>query len=383
MPITKGGGDPKHPAPSGGATGGGITDPDVEQAKKKNNQRDKKQRNEIKNAPTGGGRGARKRRRKFENRDADNKRAGQAGRNRRHRQNQKNKSPHIDRQRMAQSYGWALAVLRSDPELEDLFNRAVKHTWTPDKFIAELRSTDWFRKNADTMRQAIVLQKTDPATYRNRVAQLRAHVTDVYGSLTGEGLGKKEAHAFAETAFQMGWSDEQLQDHLARSVNYRKLLNSNRLGGSAAEVKNQMRDLAASYGVRVSNKWVASNMERILLGNDTIEGARERILDMAKHRYVGFRDELEGGRTMDEIIEPYRQSMAQLLEMNPGEVDVMNNKIQNALMAKTKDGKPSPLSLHQFEDVVRKDPRWMKTDNAREQFATMGSELLKNFGLIA
>jgi hypothetical protein len=291
--------------------------------------------------------------------------------------------PGIDRDEMAQDYGFTLAFLRSDDELWDLFNKAVKQTWDAGKFVAELKETKWFRTNSASTRQAITLKYTDPATYRQQLEQMRGTVRDTYGALLGTGASPKFVQRVSETAVMMGWNEQQLTDHLVNSVNFRKLLKKKRVGGTAAQLQLQVEQAARSYGVHAGRDFMARHIESVLNGNDTIDGVVNRLKNQAMSRYSAFADEIKGGATVQEIADPYVQTMAQLLEMNPSQVDMFTPKIQRALQARNKEGKPRPLSLHEFEDVVRQDKRWLDTDNAREQYATVASELLKSFGLRA
>lgn len=290
--------------------------------------------------------------------------------------------PHIDREEMAQDYGFTMAFLRSDDELWGLFNQAVKKTWDAGKFVAELKETKWFRHNAATARQAITLKYTDPATYRQQMQQMRGQVREQFGALLGgHPPSNRFVDRYAETAVMMGWNEQQLTDHLVESVNMRKLLRR-QIGGEAGQLKLQLQQAARSYGVKANNQFLATNIERVLNGNDTVDGVVNRLRDRAMSKYAAFRDEIKGGATVEEIADPYRQTMAELLEMNPGQVDMFDHKIQRALQNR-QNGKPAPLTLYDFEDQVRKDSRWMHTDNAKEQFATVGNELLKSFGLRA
>jgi hypothetical protein len=44
-------------------------------------------------------------------------------------------------------------------------------------------------------------------------------------------------HQWGETAFRMGWTQEQLIDHMGSAINYQQLISSNTLGGTAAEAR--------------------------------------------------------------------------------------------------------------------------------------------------
>ena len=291
----------------------------------------------------------------------------------------------IDRKDMAAKYGFALAFMKSDPDLAKLFGNAVKDTWTPDEFIARLRGTDWFKKHSASVRNAILQQTADPSTYEANVDKMMATVKNAWGSTFGKAeWDRDQLRAWAETAHRMGWSEAELMDRMAKSINYKKMLGNNRLGGTAAQVESQLDSLISNYGLNLGKNWKAANLEKIIKGDDTIEGVANRVRELAKREYKAFADAIDGGATVREIADPYAQQMADLLEINPNDVDIQKDKlIQRALKATSQDGKPAAMDFSSFADMVRKDDRWQYTDNAKEHVAGVATELFRSFGLMA
>lgn len=291
--------------------------------------------------------------------------------------------PAINRQELAAEYGWSLAILKSNNQLWDLFNSAVRHTWTPERFVAEMRTTDWFQNHSAAWRQATVLRLTDPSEYQGRVDAMKSHVLNVWGAAMGAPMDTNRADRLAKTAIQLGWTDEQLTDRLVNSTNFMRLLKRDSLGGNAAQASQQIDQYAAAYGVGVGNHWKAQQLKDILSGGDTMDGTLNRIKELSKSKYTAFADQIDAGKTIDSIADPYRQEMAQLLELNPNDIGVDNHHIQQALQFKNQDGKAAPLSLSDFGDAIRRDPRWQLTQNARDSVMSLGYNLAKSFGLSA
>lgn len=287
------------------------------------------------------------------------------------------------RERLARQYGFVQAFFDTDPELKQLFDLAVKKTWTPERFVAELRDTKWFKKNAVSVRNAILQETADPATYKQRVQQMTATVVDTWGATFGATMDRDEIKQWAETAYRMGWSEAQLVDHMTRSVNYRKLLRNKQLGGTAQETKTKLEALGRAYGLNPGNKFLANQVERIVEGRDTFEAAAARLKDWAKREYKAYAAELDGGATMEEIAAPYVNRMAELLELNPETVNVQRKLIQKALRNRNEKGETVPMGLDDFEDMIRKDRRWQYTENAREQAMSVTEGLLRDFGILA
>ena len=291
-------------------------------------------------------------------------------------------TPKINRVEMAANYGFALAFMNSSPELKKLFNRAVAGTWTPDKFVAQLRNTKWFKTHSASVRNSILQETSDPATWKANVDQMQSQVRDQWGQMFGSaGLNPKILTAWAKTAVRMGWSQAQLVDHMTASLNWQKQMTSATLGGTAATTEQQVRELAASYGVSPGNTWVTNQVKGVVQGDQTTSGIQEQIKNLAKHTYRAFTDQLDAGKTMDEIADPYRQQMAQLLEVSPASIQVRNPTLQKALTAQNAQGHPAPMSINDFNNLVRADPRWQYTSNAKQQVAQSLSMLGQAWGL--
>lgn len=290
----------------------------------------------------------------------------------------------LDRQQLAASYGFALSFMRSDKELWGLFRQAVKETWNQDRFVAKLRSTKWFQKNSANVRNSIMQETADPATYKANVDQMYASVRDTFGAMFGSaGMSNKQLRTWAETAHRMGWSEAELVDRLTKGVDIQKQMQKRTLGGRAAETAAQLGALVNAYGLELGENWQAHQVKKLVSGDDSIGGVQKRLQDLAMREYKAFADQIAGGQTVEDIAEPYRQQMAALLELNPADVKVTDKTIQRALKQRAKDGKPAAMDLTDFADMVRQDDRWQYTDNAHSEMSELSAYIGRAFGRVS
>jgi len=293
-------------------------------------------------------------------------------------------APRIDMEELAASYGWSYAVLQSNPELRRIFQRAVKESWTAPRFVAAIRNTKWYRTHGESARQALILQKTDPAEWNRRVKQMRYHIRAVYGEIAGGmRLNPRFLDKAAVQAVMFGWTEEEVRFHVARATDYGRLMNQGRLGGQAGQLEQFIRRALGEYGVKASNRWIATRIKNSMMGLDSQEAILETIKRWAKAQYRAFADDIDRGMTVQDIAEPYRQSMARLLELNPESVDLNDSMIRRALTATDQNGKPVAMPLWEFENKVREDPRWVRTKNAQDTFMSVGRSILTQMGLVA
>lgn len=280
----------------------------------------------------------------------------------------------LDDSDYARDYGYQLAFLRSDPELYKLFKRAVDKGWDPSKFQAELMQTKWYRTHGEDYRKTIGLKTMDPATYNSRVASLVSQIGDKAASL-GVTLSQKQLKTLAEHSLLFGWNENQLNDTLSKYITY-----SNAKGAAGSNIA-AMQQAAWKNGLKFSGDTYRGWAQKIARGESTVDDFQAYVRKQAAGLAPAYADELKNGIDLYDIAQPYMQSMAQLLELNPADIDLFNPTIRSALSAKGPDGKPTSKSLWQFENDIRQDPQWAKTKNAQDSMMAVGHKVLQDMGL--
>lgn len=284
--------------------------------------------------------------------------------------------PDINRKELAARYGWSLALLNSSPELKKLFDKAVKGTWTPEKFVAQLRSTKWFKKNGESARQAITLKTTDPGTYNERMRQRMAAVRSMAIEV-GAGLSTSQLKDVASDSFMLGWDDNQIRRSLGEFV---KRTKDGHMSGAAAAADQEIAAFAEQMGLKLSTSTRHTWSAQIAVGKENLDTVKAHLQDQAASRYPQFANQFKAGQTLAQIAEPYRQSMAEVLEWSPNNIGMQNRLLQRGLSSRDKDGNPQAMQIWQFEDELRKDPRWRKTDNAKEKADALARKVLQDWG---
>ena len=286
-------------------------------------------------------------------------------------------------QEWAEYYGWSLALINSDTSLKNLFARARKENWTGPtgkaKFIAELRRTSWYKKNGETARQTIALKYTDPATWRQRVRTIYQNIQSLAGQM-GVKASWQTYWDMAEDALTFGWDNAKLRSSLAEY-----LKNTNGVyGGEAGEAKNQLQQYAYQMGIKLDTSAVNGWLKGILNGTRTVEDYKGYIQKQAISAFPTLAEDIKGGLMVRDIASPYMQSMGRILEVNSEELDLYDPTIRKALTnVNGETGKAESKPLWQFEEELRRDPRWLKTNNARESMNGVAHDILKSWGFMS
>jgi hypothetical protein len=152
-------------------------------------------------------------------------------------------------------------------------------------------------------------------------------------------------------------------------------------GSGAAQAVNSTLAYAKRYGVTLSNKDALKYVSASLQNNENdTKAINAKLLAISKATYSNLSDVLSEQVDLDDLSANYKYTMRQILEIPESQIDVLNPTIQLALK---NNGNKGAMNLTEFERVLKKDPRWGKTSNARETASNYANSILRNFGLIA
>jgi LysM repeat protein len=286
-------------------------------------------------------------------------------------------TPELDETTLAQQYGFALTVLNSDPELNTLFHEAVAAGYTADAFTAKLRSTSWYKTHSENWRNAAILKASDPASYATGISGMSSKL----GMMASE-MGANVGGSFnnlVESAYNYGWDDNQIRQNLASYVKY----TDGRMLGQAGQWEQEWRKLAADDGLNLSAAWYERYAKDVAVGHQTSQDVKSAITTMAVSAFPHLGARLTAGDTLATIADPYKQTMASLLEINPNTITMNDPTIRGALASKDAKGQPALRTLFDFENDVRKDTRWNKTKNAQDAAMTNTKRVLSDMGVLA
>jgi hypothetical protein len=152
-------------------------------------------------------------------------------------------------------------------------------------------------------------------------------------------------------------------------------------GAGAAQAVNSVISTARQYGVKLSNQdalnYVANELK---LGQNDLKKVNAKILSIAKSTYSNLSDSLSEEVNLKDLSSNYVYNMAEVLELNPKDIDALDPTVQTALK---NNGNKGTMNLTDFDRMLRNDPRWARTKNAREEASKYAYEVLKDFGLMA
>lgn len=294
-------------------------------------------------------------------------------------------TPKLDNSTLAQMYGLTYATINANKELKSLFSKAVAGSWSADRFTASLKNTKWWKTTSDSARKFFIQKTSDPATYKQKFSNAAYAINDLgvklgMKNLLGKGSTPGHIDPLLERAvlykLRDGWSDARIQDYLGARISAQNGV----WGGTAGENFDQLHQLAYLNGLTHTSDWYTSQIRAVASGKSTLETVEAGLRKVAAAKYSAFSNQIMAGQNALDLAAPYAKSVATLLELPDTDVDLNNKYVAKAMTAKGgADGAQYPL--WQFENDVRNDPLWKKTNNAREGIMTVAHQVAQNFGV--
>ena len=333
------------------------------------------------------------------------------------------KSPESTQADFLAKYGTTLAFINSDPSLTKLFNDASKPgaNWNVTRFTLELGNTAWANRLSSSAQAEELIRLKTPSTYAASYNNMREHIASLTVSM-GESLtaadigaeikptGPNGTFTAADVARTEGTVTQWALDHfndpsfsngeaLQKFIATKGAINLSLPGGEAAKTNQDLKAYAGQMGMgayalppsgdpsKMGSDYFSNAAQSILLGKSTIETWKSDLLQKAKGTYQAFAPSLDAGQTVQSLAAPYINTLANLLEIPTGQINLSSTtgygKMVHDAMIGSDPANQKPMALYDFEKLVKSQPGWGKTNNARDTIMTGVGSLLKSFGKVS
>lgn len=243
-------------------------------------------------------------------------------------------------------------LIEKRTRLKDIYNQVTKGL-TGDALASAAAKTEYGRDLNST------------------INQIKEYVLE-----SGATIADDEIRSFAEQLYDSG---QEADAATVRSLLRGKIVvgKDGVVGGRAGKnladlvktAKANGLDLNKAFGSQVQN-WI-QNIEQ----GESVDTYKQIIRSVAK---LGLPDKVGGlldqGVDLETIYSPYRRQMASLLEVDEDAINLDDPLLRAAI------GPDKEQTLYDYKKMVRKDPRWQYTDNAREEVSSIALDVLRDFG---
>lgn len=279
---------------------------------------------------------------------------------------------------LATSEGDWSGLLQTVPQLKALLQKAISTGESVADFQRDVQQSDWWRTHNDEAKTLIGLQTTDPAEYTSQINGAKSNVSELAKQL-GVTLTTAQLSSLATQSLIEGWDSGQLTSKVAGDINA-----ATPLAGTYADNYNQLQTLYADYGLPISDATLRQRAAGVTGNASTLDTYKQQAINSAKGLYPSLGSQLDSGLTVKDIADPYIQTEANLLEINPDTIGITDPMVKKALQGtvSTTGGKSTATStpLYTFEQQVRSDPRWALTNNAKDTVSSALLNIGQTFG---
>jgi hypothetical protein len=296
-------------------------------------------------------------------------------------------------------------IFKLDTKLGELLVQAVDEGWDENKFLAKAKLTPWWQKNADSVRIKIL--------NREKYNELKAAGEDVknteYGiyldgqirsvkaqakQMSGVTLTDFQAQSIAQKIYDGNLEGDELAINALLVPYLGKVtsivgngVSNTSFGGDALKNYQTLQGLAKANGFSIKD--ILPNISALTAGGDletaVLRGLADGSLDInriaqdarvlasaGQPEYV--RNLLNQGYDLQDVYAPYRNQMANVLELDPNTIDLNDKTLRSAITDK------GDMNLYDFKKLLKQDNRWQYTSDAKEEVSNATLGILRDFG---
>jgi hypothetical protein len=298
-------------------------------------------------------------------------------------------------------FGLSETLFKNVPSLKLIFDEYVdpKSGMTDDEFRKRIRNDVWFKKNSKEIKTRFVnyynfrdLQESGQAQgstdYEMQISKiersLKKRATEIGSAAASDPIALRKA---AENLYITNREDDTtyVDDFLSAAIRPVSGMIGGKptegYSGQALQNYNTLLQTARNNGFKISDILPGgANEQQVLAGiasgnidiNRVAQDAR-KLAAQGQPQYV--RDLLSQGYNLSQVFAPYRQTMANILEIDdPNQIDLNDPTLRMAITDK------GDMNVYDFKKALKADNRWQYTENARNEVSTAAFNVLRDFG---
>lgn len=258
-------------------------------------------------------------------------------------------------------------------DLRDLLLKAVRENYTTDRFNKEKVQTAYFRETADAA------QLYDKQSKAERDADVQVKLADIKTTYGDVYTNPEDLLRVATAAARQGLTGNRLK--------YFVYASATKVGAGPQVVQtasaDKLRKNVGAYGYRASDEQINAALSgKPYRGEVYTEDSLVKMAKLAaKGTYGHLSSQIDAGLSLDDIFGNYRQYAAQILEIDPNEIDFTKDPKYAAAFGNAQTGQ---LSLSDWVKKLKTDDQygWKFTNQANQQVSSMVSTLERAFGLV-
>lgn len=270
------------------------------------------------------------------------------------------------------------ALLELVPKLQGIFTDAYIHEWDDAKIQLAIENTDWFRDHSVRWKEVEKSRALNPGEFNFKVNQAKTNIR-LQANRLGVELSEEElANLGSAFVYDGGWSEAEANQYLGAHL---KVKEGQGLLGEAGKREMDLRKMASDYGMDYPDSFYRQAAQKFIQNGDT--AVETQIRNDAANTYAQWGDDLRNGKTdVKTAAGSYLRALEKTYDLDNGAGTLSNPMVKRALQARDEQGNPTVKPLWQFEEDLRRDPKWLTTNNGAETMSKVAGGLLQEWGFL-
>lgn len=278
--------------------------------------------------------------------------------------------------------GWA-QIIRSEPQMQtiisDFFAELDEDTFDFSTFSAQLmtqmKGTDWYTLQRESIRDSIVLEMDDPATYKANIAQ---NMKDIKQMMFEEGVSLQPAiiNWMKVRAERMNYDKDELREFVVTTGRG----GDKPTRGNAKRIFDDINGYAQSMLVPIDSGKAWDYSFDIAAGNDSMANPQDFIQGLASNTFdfVNVQELASKGITISDLLSDAKQQIATTLDLNSNDVRLYNMSLDDLVVGEG-DSKRF-INRQDAEAWAKKQGRYQMTDEHRGGVVNLANGIANHFG---
>lgn len=212
--------------------------------------------------------------------------------------------------------------------------------------------------------------------YREELKKLELSRTSKTTKIGGVNVGTYAVSELERTNLMQKYIKQYAASKIAKAeLGDKDAINSLQKGTFGLALTN-LRNSYADNGLKITPDSLYRTALDSALDPNKLKSNIELIRIQAKTIFPALSDKIDAGYTVKQLLSPYLQARATILEEDPDLVDI------STLSDVANDATKGLKSLYDYQISLRDDPKWRFTKNAQDSLSSAAMNLAQTFGLV-
>ncbi|MGB1651196.1 MAG: hypothetical protein ACPHEP_09220, partial [Acidimicrobiales bacterium] len=268
-----------------------------------------------------------------------------------------------------------LAFFMEKAELYDIVLQVAREGITdPNRVLGLVQQTDWYQNNSALTRQFDVGYAEEGDAGQRELIDNQYEAINQAARRLGFVIEDERLQELAYQATRLGMDTGEVNDLIAAEQNF----DPGYLGDAA-------KRLASKYYISLDDASADEYGTQLFVGDMTQQTLESMFMEQAKGRFPSLSNIIDSGVSPQTYFAPYKAQIAQLLEIDSNQIDLMNDTRFSTIIDHIPEagGEARPMTMNEMQRYVRRLDDWQYTDNAKASASRLADAIGARFGRTA